>query len=231
MNTFIVVSKEPGPLQAEDRVEDTRTINFREISDIEDPLLPALLDAYETSFPANEREPVSHILQALLARKRGAPVNRHLLIAERDSDMIAMACYDLFDERHLAYLVYMAVANPTMRGAGIGTALFAEITRRLAREQHPISAILLEVDDPSKYATDPDEKHIAERRLTFYRRLGVAVLRGVRYIQTVPFYPEGTPMLIGVRPLAPVTPQWVLDRAIELFGSDVEQLGPLALSG
>ena len=203
-------------------------IQFREIVAVDDPLFPAFLDAYETCFPANEREPVSKLLCVLVERK-AAPHRQVFLAGESERSLATMAKYTLFPATRMAYLTYMAVVDPAHRGRGLGTLTFQEIVRRIGVEQSDAAGLLLEIDDPAKYRDDRAAEAIAERRIRFYRQLGVQLLGGIRYNQTVEFFPEGTPMLIGVLPLGQVTAQWVYDRAVDLFESDVEQTGALVL--
>jgi hypothetical protein len=107
--------------------------------------------------------------------------------------------------------------------------MFEEIVRRLRTDDPVASGLILEIDDPAKYPHDHPEAAIAERRVRFYRGLGVRLLAGIRYHQTVEFFPEGTPMLIATLPMSPITAQWVYDRAVDLFDTDVEQTGALLL--
>lgn len=208
---------------------DKTSLAFTEIVDIEDPLLPAYLDAYETCFPANEREPVSKLVKTLIERKRGRATNTHLLVASEGASLRAMAKYSIFHDKAVAYLTYMAVVDPFLRGQGLGTRTFHEIVRRTTEERPRVAGLVLEIDDPAKYQEDKNEQTIALRRVRFYKRLGVRLLRGVDYTQTVEFFPEGTPMLLGVLPISAVTPEWVIDRCVDLFGDDVEKTGALAL--
>jgi GNAT superfamily N-acetyltransferase len=203
-------------------------IQFREIVAVDDPLFPAFLDAYETCFPANEREPVSKLLRTLLERK--AETNRQVFLAgESERSLATMAKYTLFPATGMAYLTYMAVVDPAHRGRGLGTLTFQEILRRIGVEQSNASGLILEIDDPAKYRDDPAAEAIAERRIRFYRHQGVKLLAGIRYNQTVEFFPAGTPMLIGVLPRDQITAEWVFARAVDLFGFDVEQTGALVL--
>jgi GNAT superfamily N-acetyltransferase len=203
-------------------------LHFREIERIEDPALPDYLDLYETAFPPRERVPVSDILRLLLARQQGEP-QANLLVAALDAreELAGMAWLDVETKCAAGYLIYMAVVADR-RGGGIGSRLFAELVRLLRVADPQAQALLFEVEDP-EHCEEP-ERILAERRITFYRRLGARLLGGIHYLQTVPFYPEGMSMRIAALPLGELTAERAFEIAQCLFGEAITRTpAPLTL--
>lgn len=190
---------------------------IREMTEITDPALHSYLDLYETAFPPQERIPVSSIIETLLGKPDdGGSV--FLLAETRDDGLFAGFAHVVLLDRAV-YLLYMAAAA-SLRGAGVGSSLLAEVKQMADWREQPM---ILEVEDPDTLTGDA--RNLAERRIGFYRRHGFRVLRGISYLQTVPFYPEGLPMLIMVCPGSREMPA---DSAVELaeecFGESVTRL-------
>lgn len=200
-------------------------LTFREIVTCDDPAFPPYLDLYETAFPANERIPVSSFVEAVVSAQREGPGEAHLLAALDEQERLAgMAYYEVKGE--VGYLIYLAIVEER-RGQSLGSRMFREIVRRLEAEPNPVHALLFEVDDPNNH--DDAERHVAERRIRFYRRLGAQILRGIRYLQRVPNYPA-VPMHLMFRPLAALSPEAAYEIARTFFGDEVTRTGePLAL--
>ncbi|HLV80931.1 MAG TPA: GNAT family N-acetyltransferase, partial [Chthonomonadaceae bacterium] len=144
-----------------------------------------------------------------------------------EETLAGMAWLDVETECGVGYLIYMAVVEGR-RGKGIGSRLFAELVRMLRAQAPQAEALLLEVEDP--HHCEGPERVLAERRIAFYRRQGAQLLGGIDYLQTVPFYPEGMPMLLAVLPLGDLTPERAFEMAQCLFGEAVTRAeGPLSL--
>lgn len=177
-------------------------IRFHEIMDISDDLLLPWLDLYEQAFPSNEKVPVSDHL-SLLKRGRELPEDRHLLAAlDESGGLVGMARYEVQGEDALAYLVYLAVQT-ARRSLGIGKIFYAEIVRRIRAQQPSTRALIMEVERPDQ-AHSEEGWEDAERRIRFYRRQGVHLLRGINYLQEVAGHPP-IPMHVMVHPFVPLS--------------------------
>jgi ribosomal protein S18 acetylase RimI-like enzyme len=199
-------------------------LTFVDIADINDDLLLAWLDLYETSFPPEEKMLVSSFLLMLKEKSRGEWEHCHMM-AELDSDgkLVGIARFDALVETGAAYLWYLAVA-PETRGLGLGSALHEETLRR-CREAGAKAAVM-EVEIPEE-ASDPE---FARRRIEFYRRHGALMLQGVRYMQQVAPHQPPIPLHILIRPFEPVTPQEAFGFVRGLFGEEsVTVVGELGL--
>lgn len=69
------------------------------------------------------------------------------------------------------FVRYLAVAAS---GGGVGSRFWRLAVDRWAADGY--GRVLLDVEDPDEPGIDPDEKHLRERRIVFYERLGGRVL-------------------------------------------------------
>jgi GNAT superfamily N-acetyltransferase len=112
-------------------------------------------EIYDQSFPVEEREPRSVIVNA--ARAGVGRIAR----AHRDGVTVGVASAHLLKDA--LFLVYLAV-DPALRGQGIGRALFDFVAA-------DSSQVIWEVDRP-ELAPDANERLRRERRIGFFRRVG-----------------------------------------------------------
>ena len=90
----------------------------------------------------------------------------------KDEEVKAYCVLHFF--RNCTQLLYLAVL-PQMRGAGVGS-LVMPLIKQKAR-----GALVLEVEDPEE-AKNEEELKVRLRRIAFYKRLGFAMLDGVRLL-------------------------------------------------
>lgn len=199
-------------------------LTFVEITDINDDLLPAWLDLYETSFPPEEKVLVSDFLLMLKEKSRGEWEQSHMMAAlDSEAKLVGILRFDALLDGDMACLWYLAV-TPEARGRGMGSACLEEALRRC--REAGARAALWEVEIPEK-SPDPE---FARRRIEFYRRHGALMLRGIHYLQSVGPHQPAIPMHMMVYPFEPVTPQQALDFVRGLFGEEsVTQTGELGL--
>lgn len=117
-------------------------------------------------FPLAERTPF-RILKKL-AKKDGAK----FYFACEGEEVKAYCVLHFF--RNCTQLLYLAVL-PQMRGAGVGSLVMPLI------KQKAHGALVLEVEDPEE-AKNEEELKVRLRRIAFYKRLGFAMLDGVRLL-------------------------------------------------
>lgn len=199
-------------------------LTFVELTDINDDLLPAWLDLYETSFPPEERILVSDFLLMLKQKVRGEWEHSHMMAAlDSEAKLVGILRFDALLDGDMACLWYLAV-TPEARGRGMGSACLEEALRR-CREAGARAAVL-EVEIPDQ-APDPE---FARRRIEFYRRHGALMLQGIHYLQSVGPHQPDIPMHILVCPFQPITPQEAFEFAQTLFGENaVTKVGELGL--
>lgn len=199
-------------------------LTFVELTDINDALLPAWLDLYETSFPPEEKILVSDFLLMLKEKARGEWEHSHMMAAlDSEGKLVGILRFDALLDGDMACLWYLAVA-PEARGRGMGSACLEEALRR-CREAGARAAVL-EVEIPDQ-APDPE---FARRRIEFYRRHGALMLQGIHYLQSVGPHQPAIPMHIMVHQFGLVTPQQAFGFVRGLFGDRaVTQVGELGL--
>jgi GNAT superfamily N-acetyltransferase len=103
----------------------------------------------------------------------------HLYAALEDGSIIGISLLYIFDNLKMALLDYMAV-TPNFQRRGIGKKLFEFTNNEFNRCIPDNIGMLLEV--PKENVFDPDELLRRKRRIQFYSRLGVKLLRGVNYL-------------------------------------------------
>jgi GNAT superfamily N-acetyltransferase len=117
---------------------------------------------------------MSHIVDMLRNENR-----YHLYAAVEDSSMIGISLLYIFEYLKMALLDYMAVI-PNFQRRGIGRKLFEFTNNELNLCIPDNIGMLLEV--PKENVPDPDEWLRRKKRIQFYSRLGVKVLKGVNYL-------------------------------------------------
>lgn len=137
-----------------------------------------LRNIYLSTFPLKNAKQldgyVNHIYDMLRYDNR-----YHLYAALEDRSMIGISLLYVFENLKMALLDYMAI-TPNFQRGGIGKKLF-EFTDNKFNHLIPDNiGMLLEV--PKETVSDLDERLRRKRRIQFYSRLGVKVLRGVNYL-------------------------------------------------
>jgi GNAT superfamily N-acetyltransferase len=106
----------------------------------------------------------------------------HLYVAVNDNSMIGISLLYIFEYLKMALLDYMAV-TPNFQRLGVGGKLFEFTNNELNRLLPDNIGMLLEV--PKENVSDLDEWLRRKRRIQFYSRLGVKVLKDVNYLLPV----------------------------------------------
>ena len=201
---------------------DSRELQLVEIVNLNDDLFLPWLDLFETAFPAPERVLVSSQLQLLRAKMAGATTDHHLLAAlDGERALVGMLQYQVLPKIPAAFLWYFAI-KPNERSKGLGSQMYQAMLKRLG----PASprAIIFEVEIPDDAPSD-EQRRLAERRITFYRRLGARLLGGVHYIQQVGWHQPPIPMHVMLQPLLAMDPHDAYQLAKEVFEDSITQIG------
>jgi GNAT superfamily N-acetyltransferase len=198
-----------------------------ELTSIEDRYLYSWLDLFELSFEPGEKVLVSSILKVLRKKAQG-DYGDHLLLAGLDPDgsFVGMSYQYLIENERTGIIWYMAVL-PELRGKGFGASLY-ELTIQKCRELD-YNGVFLEVEIPGLQKTQ-EKRVLAERRIGFYRRLGVRLLEGVEYWQEVGSHHPPTQMSLMFHPFNQPNPNQVYCLAKLIFKDSLSQTGNLRLS-
>lgn len=198
-----------------------------ELTSIEDRYLFPWLDLFELSFEPGEKVLVSSILKVLRKKAQGE-YGDHLLLAglESDESFVGMSYLHLIENKRTGIIWYMAVL-PELRGKGYGGSLY-KLTIQKCRELE-YDGVFLEVEIPELQQTQ-EKRVLAERRIGFYRRLGVRLLEGVEYWQEVGSHQPPTQMSLMFHPFNQPNPNQVYLLAKLLFRDSLSQTGDLRLS-
>ncbi|MBI5035279.1 MAG: GNAT family N-acetyltransferase [Chloroflexi bacterium] len=146
----------------------TTPINVIQQSQL-DPRQAAQLRAiYESSFPPSERGDVSKFAAAIASRVYS------LFTAIDGNDLLGFAVTLRLTPSDVHLLSYLAVAQQA-RNRGIGEKLMRGATQLLRDNAHA-TALILEVESPDE--SNAEERHLRERRIEFYRRLGATMIEG-----------------------------------------------------
>jgi len=143
-----------------------KNVTFHLINDPTKTEFKAALEIYEYSFPKNEKQSQETIINRLIAGQE------RLIIGKINEDVMAIAF--LFDLQNTNFLVldYFAISEK-LRGEGFGS-YFLKYLNDTAQSQS--KCLLMEVDHPS-FGTEIDK-----RRVTFYKKNGARILKGIPYI-------------------------------------------------
>jgi GNAT superfamily N-acetyltransferase len=151
---------------------------IKEIRNLTHTEFEELRNIYLSTFPLENAKQLdvymSHIYDMLRNDNR-----YHLYAAVEDSSMIGISLLYIFEYLKMALLDYMAVI-PNFQRRGIGRKLFEFTNNELNLCIPDNIGMLLEV--PKENVPDPDEWLRRKKRIQFYSRLGVKVLKGVNYL-------------------------------------------------
>ena len=201
-------------------------LRFIEIDRVDHELLPDWLNIYECSFPPEEKVLVSCFFGLLQKKYAGDMADSHMLAAVDDeAGVVGILRFDIDRDSRIAYLWYLA-AREDLRGRGLGSKCFDEVVDRA--KEAGIRALVWEVEMPEQQF-ELGHREFAERRISFYKRHGGKLLRGIQYIHTVGPHQPRILMNIMVCPIEPISPQDAFNVARILFGEYVMQIGELTL--
>lgn len=170
-----------------------------------------LRNIYLSTFPLKNAKQldgyVNHIYDMLRYDNR-----YHLYAALEDRSMIGISLLYVFENLKMALLDYMAI-TPNFQRGGIGRKLF-EFTDNKFNHLIPDNiGMLLEV--PKETVSDLDERLRRKRRIQFYSRLGVKVLRGVNYLLPIQIDGDVEEMYLMIKLSKNIT--WIPKKSIANF--------------
>lgn len=170
-----------------------------------------LRNIYLSTFPLKNAKQldgyVNHIYDMLRYDNR-----YHLYAALEDRSMIGISLLYVFENLKMALLDYMAI-TPNFQRGGIGKKLF-EFTDNKFNHLIPDNiGMLLEV--PKETVSDLDEGLRRKRRIQFYSRLGVKVLRGVNYLLPIQIDGDVEEMYLMIKLSKNIT--WIPKKSIANF--------------
>jgi hypothetical protein len=140
----------------------------------------------------------------------------HLYAALEDGSMIGISLLYVFENLKMALLDYMAII-PNFQRRGIGGKLF-EFTDNEFNHLIPDNiGILLEV--PKENVPDLDERVRRKRRIQFYSRLEVKLLRGVNYLLPIRIDGDVEEMYLMIKLSKNIT--WISKKSITNFINSV----------
>ncbi|WP_071518201.1 GNAT family N-acetyltransferase [Geitlerinema sp. PCC 9228] len=163
-------------------------LELRELTDTSHADWEAVLQIYETAFPADER------FSSERMRKRVQNRQDRLFVGYLDEKVVFMALTSPLSGTEFVLLGYLAT-HQDFRGRGIGSQFLRQIVATIHQQSRRY--LLLEVETPDagndvlKSPLSPTERQQRQRRIQFYRRLGAVELAGVRYF--VPGLSGGEP--------------------------------------
>lgn len=170
-----------------------------------------LRNIYLSTFPLKNAKQldgyVNHIYDMLRYDNR-----YHLYAALEDRSMIGISLLYVFENLKMALLDYMAI-TPNFQRGGIGKKLF-EFTDNKFNHLIPDNiGMLLEV--PKETVSDLDERLRRKRRIRFYSKLGVKVLRGVNYLLPIQIDGDVEEMYLMIKLSKNIT--WIPKKSIANF--------------
>jgi GNAT superfamily N-acetyltransferase len=176
-------------------------------------ILDAVVRIYDASLPASERKPVEAIRDMA-----DRPDYRLIAATDEAGRTIGFAAVFVPPNETFALLEYLAV-DESVRGRGVGAALFAGVVDALHGESRDLS-LLVEVDADIEGAPDRD---LRVRRQAFYRRLGCRRIADLDY--ELPLRTGGLPppmhLFVHRRPDDPPRPRADLAHALRRIYADV----------
>jgi ribosomal protein S18 acetylase RimI-like enzyme len=195
-----------------------------------DIALPAVLDLYQSSFPANEQMRLSwwvHLLNELsLGHSTGEPERLlYAALGDTSNDVAGFAYCEAHTAQGISYLMYLATRED-LRGQGMGAIVYRRILAELFHnKQTPI--VLFEVEKPERAGEEsPQAAEIARRRIDWYHRQGARVREGIRDVKSYVCQPP-LEKNIMVHSETPILPGEAFSAAGALFGKNVEQIAAL----
>jgi ribosomal protein S18 acetylase RimI-like enzyme len=184
-------------------IKEIRNLTHKEFED--------LCSIYLSTFPLENAKQLDTYLNHIYDMLRND--NRyHLYAAVEDSSMIGISLLYIFEHLKMALLDYMAII-PNFQRRGIGRMLFEFTNNELNRLIPDNIGLLLEV--PKENVSNPDEKLRRKRRIRFYSRLGVRVLKSVNYLLPIQIDGDAEEMYLMIKLSKNIT--WISKKSIANF--------------
>lgn len=165
-------------------------LTYYEITSLQDTRYDAWLDIYQSSFPLPEQMLVSalnRIVRALDADPTRRAKAAFVLAVSTEGEPVGIAQYTINTPCEAGMLWYLAVRSD-IRSKGYGALIYQEVVCRMRAYSPALKALLYEVEDP-QHCEQEQERHLAERRIAFYRRHGGKLVGGIHYEQSVGWQP------------------------------------------
>ena len=154
------------------------SVIIKEIKNLTHKEFEELSNIYLSTFPLENAKNLEIYLNHIYDMLKNDS-KYHLYVALEDSSMIGISLLYIFEDLKMALIDYMAVI-PTFQQRGVGGQLFEFTSNELNRLLPDNIGMLLEA--PKKDVSDSYERLRRKRRIQFYSRLGVKVLKGVNYL-------------------------------------------------
>lgn len=188
---------------------------IKEIRNLTHTDFEELRNIYVSTFPLENAKQldiyINHIYDMLRNDNR-----YHLYAAVEDRSIIGISLLYIFEYLKMALLDYMAVM-PNFQRLGIGRELFEFTNNELNRFIPDNIGLLLEV--PKENVSDPDEWLRRTRRIQFYSRLGVKVLKSVNYLLPIQIDGDVEEMYLMIKLSKNIT--WISKKSIVDFINSV----------
>jgi GNAT superfamily N-acetyltransferase len=153
------------------------TESIRELTRPDDPALDRVAALYEASFPIIERVPTTALTEHLSPRASFA-YERHLLVAEAEGKVVAMATPMYLRETRCGFLMYIAVQADQQR-TGLGSRMLQASIERCKADATSrgveLRGTLMEVERVEDSA-NLAERRLRQGRLDFFAKHGASVL-------------------------------------------------------
>ncbi|MGB7664743.1 MAG: GNAT family N-acetyltransferase [Nitrososphaeraceae archaeon] len=177
------------------------SVIIKEIKNLTHKEFEELSNIYLSTFPLENAKNLEIYLNHIYDMLKNDS-KYHLYVAIKNSSMIGISLLYIFEDLKMALLDYMAVALNFQRH-GVGGKLFEFTNNELNRLLPDNIGMLLEV--PKEDVSDPYERLRRERRIQFYSRLGVKVLKGVNYLLPVQVDGNAEEMHLMIKPSKNIT--------------------------
>jgi GNAT superfamily N-acetyltransferase len=184
---------------------------IKEIKNLTHTEFEELRNIYVSTFPLQNTKQldvyINHIYDMLRNDNR-----YHLYAALEERSMIGISLLYVSENLKMALLDYMAII-PNFQRRGIGRKLFEFTDNEFNRLVPDNIGMLLEV--PKETVSDPDERVRRKRRIQFYSRLGVKVLKGVNYLLPIQIDGDVEEMYLMIKLSKNIT--WISKKSIADF--------------
>ncbi len=184
---------------------------IKEIKNLTHTEFEELHNIYVSTFPLQNTKQldvyINHIYDMLRNDNR-----YHLYAALEERSMIGISLLYVSENLKMALLDYMAII-PNFQRRGIGRKLFEFTDNEFNRLVPDNIGMLLEV--PKETVSDPDERVRRKRRIQFYSRLGVKVLKGVNYLLPIQIDGDVEEMYLMIKLSKNIT--WISKKSIADF--------------
>lgn len=199
---------------------------IRRITDIQEDDFWNFLNLIVKAFPKNEQMLPGFFRNVLVKSEADGEetCDMRILALHQGEDpegpFLGIGMYQLLREEKILYLWYLAI-EPEFQNQGLGTWMYREILQRALAEIPDLRGVTFELERPDQ-AQDDTGRIEAERRITFYRRLGVQIASNIEYLQSVGSWQPVTLMYLCLQPLQQLSDSTVLKLLRYVYGDDMK---------